>query len=406
MNNTIRVLVVADATPMRQEVIDSIEHEAEVELVGTAASPSQALTAVRDTQPDIILLDELLGDTNTLSLTEDLVSRYPDLTVIAMTREGHMDYVRQAMLAGARGFVTTPLADGELSNVVHQMHRLEMARRTKPAPEAPEEQRVAQGTVIAIYSPKGGVGKTTLAANLGIALAKETGERVALVDSNPQFGHLGLVLNVHANYSLADLMSHSDDLDPELIEGMMASHSSGVKVLLAPREIERADAFPPQSMSALLSELQRMFDWIVVDTWTLLTESTLDVLETADRVLVPVIPDITCLRDTRQFLDLIGSLNYPLNKFDFVINRATEGGLDRDAIVDGLGREVMLEIPQDDPLVTHSLNRGVPLITSHKRSPVSKAVKYLAKQIATADEEPAGQRGFRGRLKRLFGAVG
>lgn len=404
--NTIRVLVVADATPMRADLIEIIEHEADLELAGTASSPSQALTAVRDTRPDIVLIDETLGDTNTLSLIEDLATRYPELAVVALTREGHMDYMRQAMLAGARGFVTLPLVAGELSQVLHQIHRLELTRQTRLASGVPEHQPATQGTVVAIYSPKGGVGKTTLAANLGVALREKTKTRVALVDSNPQFGHLGLVLNVHANYSLIDLLTRSEELDPELVEGMMATHASGVRVLLAPTEIERADAFPPQAMSKLLAEMRGMFDWIVVDTWTVLTESTLDVLETADRVLLIVVPDITCLRDTRQFLDLVESLNYPLNKFDIIINRATEGGLDREVIEEGLRREVLMEIPQDDPLVTHSLNRGVPLVISHKRSPVSKAVMRLAEQLSRKSPEPAATHGLRTRMRRLFSTTG
>jgi len=404
--NTIRVLVVADATPIREEIINSIEQEPDLQLVGTATSASQTWAAIRDTQPEIILIDETLGDTNTLALMRDLVTRNPELTLIAVTRDGHMDYVRQAMLAGARGFVTTPLANGELSQALGQIHRLELTRRSNLEPEMPARQRVKQGTIITIYSPKGGVGKTTLAANLSVAIAQRTHQRVAVIDNNPQFGHLGLVLNVHANYNWMDILTRSDDLDPELVEGMMASHASGIQVLLAPTEIERADAFPPLAVSNLLSKLRTMYDWIIVDSWPVLTDSTLDVLEIADRVLLMLVPDITCLRDTKQFFELVESLNYPLSKFDIIVNRATEGGLDREAIEEGLRRKIALEIPQDDPLVTHSLNRGIPLVISHKRSPVSKAVRQLADRLAADRESPVTQNGRRRVLKRLFGVAG
>ncbi|MFQ5593335.1 MAG: AAA family ATPase [Anaerolineae bacterium] len=404
--NTIRVLVVADVSAIRDDIVDAIEQEADLQLVGTATSSSQTLAAVRDTQPEIILIDEALGDTNTLALMQDLVTRNPALTLIAVTRDGHMDYVRQAMLAGARGFVTTPLANGELSQALGQIRRLELTRRNQIEPETPARQHAAQGTVIAIYSPKGGVGKTTLAANLSVVLARRTHQRVVVVDNNPQFGHLGLVLNVHANYNLMDLLSRSDDLDLELVEGMVTSHASGVHVLLSPTEIERADAFPPQAVSNLLSMLRTMYDWIIVDSWPVLTESTLDVLEAADRVLLMLVPDITCLRDTKQFFELIESLDFPLSKFDIIVNRATVGGLDREAIEEGLRRKVAMEIPQDDPLVTYSLNRGVPLVISHKRSPVSKAVGQLAGRFTTDRETPVRLRGRRPVLKRLFGVAG
>lgn len=402
----IRILVVAEASPTREDVLDVIEREAELQLAGSAASSSQAVTAIRELQPDIALIDEVLGDVNTLSLTEDLADQYPELTLVAMTREGHMDFARQAMLAGARGFVTIPSDIDDLSQSLHQIHRLERSRRTSPQQPPAEQQRTGRGKVIVVYSPKGGVGKTTLAANLGTSLARETEDDVIMVDSSPQFGHLGLVMNVHANYSVMDLLSQTDELDRELIEGMMASHSSGARVLLAPSEIERVDALPPQAMSQLLSQLRSMSDWVIVDTWPVLTESTLDVLEVADRTLLLILPDITCLRDTKQFLDLADSLNFSLNKFDIIVNRATEGGLDRNAIEDGVGREVVMEIPQDDPLVTHSLNRGVPLVMSHKRSPVSKAVGELTQWIVTDGEEPVAEPGLGARVRRLLGATG
>jgi len=111
------------------------------------------------------------------------------------------------------------------------------------------------------------------------------------------------------------------------------------------------------------------------------------------------------LRDAKQFLELAESLNYPLNKFDIIVNRATEGGLDREAIEEGLGRKVTLEIPQDDPLVTHSLNRGVPLVMSHKRSPLSKAVEQLADSIAMGGEKRVKQKGLVAKMKRRFGTA-
>ena len=181
----------------------------------------------------------------------------------------------------------------------------------------------------------------------------------------------------------------------------MAPHASGVRVLLAPTDIERADAIPPQGMSRLLSQLRTMFEWTVVDTWPLLTESSLEVLEAADRVILPVVPDITCLRDTKQFLDLIDSLNYSLNKFDVVFNRSDEGGLDRRVIEEGLKRKIMAEIPQDDPLVSHSLNRGIPLVTSHKRSAFSRAVMQLAESIATEGEVDEAKGSLGSKFKRL-----
>ena len=387
MKEKISVLVIADATPMRSDITHAIDDQPELDLAGTASSTSQTLAMVRDTNPDIILIDQQLSNMNALTLMEDLVARYPDPTLVAMAGEGHMNYVRQAMLAGARGFVTLPMSSDELAKALRRFYRLDSTKHgTTMAQEDSPDEDTSEGKILAVFSPKGGVGKTTLSANLGIALAELTQARVALVDINPQFGHLGLVLNVHANYNLMDLLIRADELEPDLIEGMMATHTTGAKILLAPPEIERADAIPHQGMTRLLTQMRTMFDWTVVDTWPLLTESSLEVLETADRVLLPVVPDITCMRDTKQFLDLIESLNYSLNKFDIVFNKAAEASLDRRVVEESLDRKISAVIPQEDPLVSYSLNRGIPLVSSHKRNSFSKAVTQLAASFVNIDE--------------------
>lgn len=397
----IQVLVVADPSPRRQQLLNALDGEPELKLIGTAVTPAQALTAVRDTHPDIVLVDEEVAGINTLPLISDLVTRFPEVVVVVVAEEGHLDHIRQAMLAGARGFVTTPLDEGELPRVLQQIYRLELTRQTHLIPQrlpvASEE--VANGKVLTVYSPKGGVGKTTLATNLAVALRQKTGERVVVVDTHPQFGHVGLVLNVHGNYSLMDLVAAVERLEPDLLDGMMPQHTSGVQVLLAPPEIERADAIPPDALARILRALRTTFDWIVVDTWSVLTDTTLNVLDEADWVLLLVTPDLSALRDVRRFLDLAQSLELREDRFRVVLNRADSGYLDRSTIEEGLKLQIFAAIPDDEPAVIHSLNRGIPLVLSHRRNRVTRAVFQLADEIV-AHYQGEAQHGFTSTIRQ------
>jgi pilus assembly protein CpaE len=399
----IQVLVVADPSPERDQLLGALERASELKLIGTAATPAQALTAVRDTQPDIVLVDEEVAGMNTLPLIEDLATRFPEVVVVVVAEEGHLDHIRQAMLAGARGFVTLPLDEEEFPRVLQQIHRLELTRQTQLVPQQPPAaiKQEANGKILTVYSPKGGVGKTTLATNLAIALRQKTEERVVVVDIHPQFGHVGLALNVHGNYSLMDLIATADRLEPDLMDGMMPQHASGVQVVLAPSEIERADAIVPHALTKVLRVLRTTFDWVVVDTWSVLTDTTLNALDEADQTLIVVTPDLSALRDVRRFLDLAQSLELRQDRFRVVLNRADSGHLDRETIEEGLKLQIFATIPDDERVVTHSLNRGIPLVLSHRRNRVTRAILRLTDQIiAQYQEEP--QRGFASVIRQRF----
>ncbi len=371
----------------------ALEGNPGLDLIGTVVTPAQALAAVRDAQPDVVLVDEEVGGVNTLPLIKDLVLQFPELVVVAVAEEGRMDHIQAAMLAGARGFVTTPPREGELAETLLQLYQLELARQTRlaapPAPPPDAHRPAPRGKIVAVYSPKGGVGKTMLATNLAVALRQRTGTRVNVLDIHPQFGHVGLAMNIYGNYSLLDVVAHSDGLERELVDEMMPTHLSGVQVLLAPPEIERVDAIPPRALTHILRQLRDMFHWIVVDTWSVLTDLTLNVLDEADRVLLVATPELSALRDVRRFLTLAQSLELPEDRFAIVLNRAGSGALKRKAIEETLKLKLYATIPDDEPLVTHSLNRGIPLVMSKKRSRVSRAILHLAEQLVAELAEGA-----------------
>lgn len=380
----IRVIVIGDDSPRRDEIVRTVRAEPDLQLAGTSETEHQTLAAIRNAEPDIVLVDEMIGAHSSISLIARLTAEFPHLTLVAVTEAEHLDYLRQAMFAGARGFVTLPLDRDELVDVLQQAYQSKPDRPVPPTPQAavPNGKPPRTGHVVVVYSPKGGVGKTTVATNLAIALRQQTEHNVAVVDTDPQFGHVGLALNAQSSYSILDLATNTDTLDSDFVDGMMPRHASGVNVLLAPPEIERPDAIPPGQMAEILLRLRGVFDWVVVDTWTTLTDCTVEILDTADMVLLIVTPDLTVLRDAQRFIQIAKSLRLDDKRFKVVVTRANNGHVDHDTIEESLAREIFAAIPDDEPAVTHCLNRGVPLIMSQRRNPVSRAIAELARQVA------------------------
>jgi len=294
----IRVLIVADASRVGP-LVEALATQEDIRIVGIASAPPQAddweptVGQARKAIPHVILVDEVLGGRDTASLTRELTSQLPASPVVALlSDEGAMDHARQVTLAGARSFVTLTLSDNELPRTVRGVYGLAADRRAAPPPEpTPASLPDDEPLMIVVYSPKGGVGRTALAANLAVALRMMTRQRVALVDASMQLGDLALVLNIQSEYGIDDLLYRGDELDRSLIEGVLVPHASGVMVLPSLSRMEAVEIMPPEPLLRLLDRLREMFDYIIVDTWPILDDGTITVLENADMILLVTTPE-------------------------------------------------------------------------------------------------------------------
>lgn len=381
-SSRIRVLVIADAASKTVETLKAIE---EAQIVGIASEASDALAQAEE--PDVILVDGVEGRAETIALTRDLVSRLPASPIVIITPQGEVDYARQAMLAGARGFVTAPFSDVELMSTLRQIHELELQRRAHLALRPAPSEVPTRGQILVVFGPKGGVGRTVIAANLAVALRKVTEKRVVLVDGNMWFGDIGLVLNVRSSYSILDLLPHADELDAELINGVLAPHSSDIKVLLAPCQIVAKEVVQPEPVKKVLAKLQQMFDYIVVDVQRLLDECTLAMLDVADKVLLVTEPQISSLRNAKLFIEVAESLEYPPGKLNLILNRyGGKGGIKLSDIEEIFKSQILAKITDDTALVVYSINRGVPFVISHPKSAVAQSIFQMARTLSKAAE--------------------
>jgi pilus assembly protein CpaE len=393
MADQIRVLIVDDIPETRDHLTKLLGFEGDVEVVGAAASGTEAIAMAAQLRPDVVLMDINMPDMDGIATTEKLSAEVPAASVVMMSVQGEADYLRRSMLAGAREFLVKPFSSDELTASIRQVYTREQEKlsRMAMAPVVPvggssngTDGGGHEGQVIAIFSPKGGVGRTTVAVNLAVAAATELGKSVVLVDGSFQFGDVGVLLNLNPkNKSIADLVPELEAGEPESLDTFVINHSTGVRVLLAPPSPEMAELITPSGIRRVLDALRRGHDLVIVDCTSWFNETTLAILDAADVVLTMLSLEITSIKNMRLFLEVAEQLGYDQDKVKLVLNRADSSlGIRVTDVESSIGRKVDHTIVSDGRSVVYALNRGVPFFLSNREAQVSQDILSLAQALA------------------------
>jgi pilus assembly protein CpaE len=373
----LRILLVSTREGARDEVGDALAGWAGDQRLYWVSQPDLAPVRAQDLVPQVIVVDDALAGANAIALIRELAARVPRAAILALVTEEAMGQARQAVLAGARGFVTKPLQADDLLTTLRQV----LAPRHRPPLEAEVAERVA-GRIVVFCAPKGGTGRTTLALNTAVSLHMATKQPVVLVDADYAAPALDVALNLHSERTISDLLPRLARLDGDLISGVLATHASGIQVLLSPPPADLSNPISLPQVQHILVLLRDMFPWVIVDLGLPLDETALAFLDGADRIIMSVVPEMVGLRNTRLMLDQFRRRGYADGKVWLVLNRATmRGGISQRDIEERLRFQLKHRIPDDQPLATHSINRGVPLVVSHRRSAVGRAIRKLAKEL-------------------------
>jgi pilus assembly protein CpaE len=334
-----------------------------------------------------------MPDMDGIAATEQLSSAVPAAAVVMMSVQGEADYLRRSMLAGAREFLVKPFSSDELTASIRQVSARERDKQSRMAAAPAANQGGAQGgrtgedgepgLIVAVFSPKGGVGRTTVAVNLAVAAATELGKKVVIMDGSFQFGDVGVLLNLNPkSKSIADLIPELDAGELESIDTFLINHTAGIRVLLAPPSPETAEMITAGGVKKVLDRLRADHDLVVVDCTSSFNDTTLAILDAADVILTMLSLEITSIKNMRLFLEVAEQLGYEGGKVRLVLNRADSAlGIRVADVEHSIGRKVDETIVSDGRSVVYALNRGVPFFLSNREAQVSQDILRLARSV-------------------------
>jgi pilus assembly protein CpaE len=397
----IRVLIVDDIPETRENLKKMLYFESDMEIVGTASSGDEAIELSKQAKPHVVLMDINMPGVDGIAASEAITRAVPYAQIVMMSVQSEADYLRRSMLAGARDFLTKPFGMDELISTVRRVYEV----HAKPAaamptmqvavPEATTYRPEQLGKVVLVYSPKGGVGCTTLAVNLATMMCQlEPEARVAVLDASLQFGDVGVLLNLRATRSIVDLADNLGDLDEELLEStLLTDDRSGLKVLLAPPKPEMAEFVTAEAMRQVIELMQRAYDYVIIDLGKRLQDLELSLFDLADRVILLIAPNLPAIKDARHFFEVMEALEYGEERTLLVLNKAdASAGITTRAIENHLRHPVFAEIPRENRIVLHSVNHGIPYVlipNLDRRHALVQQTKAFAERLLGALAEEA-----------------
>lgn len=390
MSDNIRVLIVDDLPETRENVRKLLQFESDIEVIGQAGTGEQAVEMAQEFRPDIILMDINMPGIDGIGASQKISELVPTTQIIIMSVQSDSDYLRRAMLAGARDFLTKPFGGDELVAAVRRVnakrpvvHRASVQSQTGVATTGMKVV-AAEGSVISVFSPKGGSGCTTIAINLAVSLAQRE-FRTLLIDGSLQFGDVSVMVNMKPVTSIVDFSSRDGEIDSDLVNSVVQVHKSGLHVLMAPPRPEMADVVTDKSIKDLLVNLRPLYDFIIIDTTSSLNDIALTLLDEADRILLITQQTLPSLKNVSRFFDLAQSLDYQTKKVWLVVNQATKKqGISIKDIGETLKRPIFMVIPEDTLTVSTAIDQGVPVVLGNgRKQPVAEAINKLAEKIAT-----------------------
>jgi len=388
----LRILIIANQDASTDWLQFSLK-ELDYKVVGAVDSAHQALQVVERTQVDLILADSSAQGVAEVAWVQTLAVQSIGTIVMVIAANSEMEFVRQTMLAGAQGFLLKPFDLPELHRSIQQVHQVALQRKAALAevggvagtPAAPPNKAYS----IAVFSPKGGTGATTLAVNLAIALKQQTGSPVLLIDADLRTPDVDILLSILNKHSIYNLMDFGGRIDADLLERVVTKHNSGVWVIRGEPQLQIDLPVEPGQMSDLIEALGSIWQgYLVVNTGDGLDRWTVEILDGVDTVLVVTTPELPALRATRNFLELADAAADSSGKWQLIMS-AYQGKkvLQIADIEASIHYPVKATVSEDIALVSTSINRGTPLIISHRKSLIAQDISALAKHLADANPE-------------------
>jgi pilus assembly protein CpaE len=371
-----RLLIVEDVPQVAQYIRGLLNAQSKVKLLDVLSEGGKALLQIQELRPDVVIVDALLqGRVKGPSLVEQIHKSGLGVPVIVLTVP--QNPIEPDPDQGIHGVLSMPFSGFDLINRITGVRKLFEA-----------DQETASTRIFSVFAPKGGVGKTTIAFNLAVAMG-QMDQRTVLIDGSLQFGDLRALLKVPADApSILDLPT--DRIAESDLGDVLWRDPSGIDILLAPPRIEMAEMVTSRDIEKVLSLLRRVYSVIVIDMSSYVNDVNLAFLDASDTIVEIVTYDSTTIHNTVAIADTFRAIGYAASKVRYLINRAdSSGGIDPAALERALGRVPEHRVMSDGRLVIQSNNEGVPFVLANPEAPISLDLARLAGELLGLARTPA-----------------
>lgn len=387
MERKIRIIIADDSEQTRENIRAIFSYEESIDIIGEAQNGLEAVELTRELRPDVILMDINMPEMDGIKAAKTITEEGLEGAIIMMSIQEEREYLKKAMSAGARDYVVKPFRVNELIDTIKRIFQVDQAKKKKIA--SPITASKIQSKVISVFSTKGGVGKTTIATNLAVAIATTTNKKVALLDFDLQFGDVAISLNLYVKNTITELIKDMSNVEHEndMIEEYMLAHYSGVRVLAAPIKPENAEYVNAEHIKKIIDILKGRFEYIIIDTAQGFDDTVITALDESNTILYISTLDLPSIKNTKNGLEVMKTLNYSNEKVRVVVNKSNESfGIKHLDFKAALNVELFAIIPDDLASVAISVNNGHPLVSHRRSSAVSKRIFKLAQTIVQVEK--------------------
>jgi pilus assembly protein CpaE len=379
MPDQIRLLVVEDVNQVAQYIRGLLNSQTSIKLLDVVNDGSKVPNLIAELRPDVVMIDALLqGRVKGLALVDQIHQSDARVPVIVLTVP--QQPVKPDARQGIHGVLAMPFTGYELVTRLQQVHQAAIVTDS-----------LGSARMITLFAPKGGVGKTTIAFNLAVAIG-QLGHRTVLIDGSLQFGDMRALLKVPLEApSLLDLPT--DRIQESDLQDVLWRDPSGIDILLAPPRVEMAEMVTVRDLEKTLSLLRRVYEFVIVDTPAVVNDVNLAFLDGSDTILEVVTYDSTTIHSTMVMADAFRMIGYPPTKVRYLVNRAdSTGGIDEDTLAKALGRVPEHHVTSGGALVVRTNNEGIPFVLADPSAQISQDVARTAQELVGRTAAVAGRR--------------
>lgn len=374
MTNQIPTIII-DTVPESVELLNLYLKEVDyIQITGVFNNIVSGYNAVLETRPAIVFIDISLKSELAFDIINKISANHKTCKIVVLSSDYSTDLIIKAMRAGAREFLPKPLIK---ENLITSLDKL-------------KEQALGFGTdekkckVITTFSNKGGIGKTSIAANLALELASMTKEKVALIDLNLQLGDITTFLDINPSFDISYVIQNLSRIDETFLLSTLEKYKdTNLYILADPPYLEQSEDITAEQIGILFDVLKQAFSYIIVDTSANFDGKTITALDNSDLILLISVVNLPAIRNCQRCLDLFERLGYEKEKTKIVLNRYMENDeIKVEDVEDVLGQHVYWKIPNNYFTIMSAINKGIPVNMVNAESNISQSYRELAAMLS------------------------